>query len=265
VLEEQMNTQIFLEGDTKHIVNPRLLRHLQLVLKLQQPMTPDISTFDESKPVIAEVKVDESIKAKDIILNPSTHADENNLKTDDMVSPIQKRNRLVYEKYEDFSRRTADRYLIPEKKNIANRFVSNTNIARLGIADMEAEDGEVLTSPNLLFDQSDFSLHHADHVQTDVSVPFDFSSSNITRRPSDLVLRKHAVQNSDEEPDITIKSDIIRTGIRNTDAEKEIVAEKNARSLNSVGNIDDITIIADRVYKLLESKLSIEKERRGLR
>jgi hypothetical protein len=130
---------------------------------------------------------------------------------------------------------------------------------------MEAEDGEVLTSPNLLFDQSDFSLHHADHVQTDVSVPFDFSSSNITRRPSDLVLRKHAVQNSDEEPDITIKSDIIRTGIRNTDAEKEIVAEKNARSLNSVGNIDDITIIADRVYKLLESKLSIEKERRGLR
>jgi hypothetical protein len=236
------------------------------LLKLQHATTPDVSSFDEyTNPVVAEARVDENTKAKDIILHSSTHTNEDVLKTDTMVARVQKRNRLVYEKHEDFRRRTADRYLMPEKKNIANRLVSNTHIARLGIEDMEAEDGEVMTSPDLLSEQDGISLHHADHVQTDVSVPFDFTSSNIARRASDLVLRKDSLQKSDEEPENSVKSDTITTGISKTDAEKEAVAEKNVKSLNSVENIDDITIIADRVYKLLESKISIEKERRGLR
>ncbi|WMW25089.1 hypothetical protein RE474_13555 [Methanolobus sediminis] len=236
------------------------------LLKLQHLKTPDISSFDEyTKQVLAGVKVDENTKAKDIILHSSTHADEAVLKIDTLVARVQKRNELVYEKYENFSRRTEERYLMTEKKNIANRSVSNKHIARLRIADMEAEDGEVPTSPNLLSNQGDLSLHHARNAQTDINVPFDLSSSNISRIPSDLVLRKSAVQNSDEEPDNKVKSDAITTGIDKTDSEKAAVVEKNVKSLNSVENIDNITIIADRVYKLLESKLSIEKERRGLR
>jgi hypothetical protein len=236
------------------------------LLKLQHHTTPDISPFDEFKTVSAETRVGNNTKAKDIILHSSTHADENILKTDTMMAHVQKRNRLVYEKHENLSRRTADRYLMPEKKNIANRFVSNTYIARLRMVDMEAEGAENSTRLNQLSKQDGISLQHVKNAQKDVSVPFDLSSSNIARRASDLVLRKDALQKSNEELDNPVKSDTITTGInKTTNVEKDAVDEKNVKPRNSVENIGDITIIADRVYKLLESKISIEKERRGLR
>lgn len=221
---------------------------------------------DEStNPVVADISgvgVNENTKGRDIILHPLTHTEEKIPKMDAMMAHIQNRNKLIYEKHEDFIKRTADRYLVTEKNNIANKLISNTHIGRSRIANVEAEDGEVTEIPKLLFDQDGIFLQHAGNVQIGMSGPSNFPSNNIIRRPSDLVVRNLAVHSAEKGFENTSNTDIIKTEKTKINAKKEDIIGTNVQVRDS---IEDIDIIADRVYKRIETKISIEKERRGLR
>lgn len=242
--------------------------------ELQHLKMPDFPLFDEyTNQVVADISgvgVSENTKARDIIGHLFTHTEEKIPKIYAMMAHIQKRNKLVYEKHEGFSKRTADRYLVTEKTNIANKLISNTHITRSRMANMEAEAGEVTEIPKeiphkipkLLFDQDGIFLQHAGNVQTGMSGPSNFSSNNIIRRPSDLVLRNLAVHSAEKGFENTGNPDIIKTERTKINAEKEDIIGTNVQVRDS---IEDIDIIADRVYKRLETRISIEKERRGLR
>ena len=242
---------------------------------------PDILLFDEyTNPVVADISgvdVSENTKASDIILHPLTHADGNDPKTNTMMAHIQKRNKLAYEKHEGFSKRTADRYLVTEKNNIANKLISNTNIARSRMTNTRAGAGEVTVIPKdipskeipkLLFDQDGIFLQHAGYAQTGMSEPLNFSSNNIIRKSSDLVLRKSDVHSAEKGFENIEKPDIVKAERNKINAENEYIIGTNTQtrdSIDDIANTANIATIADRVYKILETRISIEKERRGLR
>ncbi len=246
---------------------------------------PDVPLFDEyTNPVIADISgvgVSENRKVRDIIVHPVTHAEEKIPKTDTMMAHIQKRNKLVYEKYDDFSKRTADRYLVTEKNNIANRLISGTHIAgsRMTNAGVEADEVTGFSkgiSPQensqktskLLFDQDGAFLQHAGHAQTGMGGQLNYPSNNISGRSSGLVLRKPAVYSAEKGFENREKPDIVKIERTKINAEKEDIIGTNIRARNSIDDIvtnDNIATIADKVYKLLETRISIEKERRGLR
>ncbi|TFH43246.1 MAG: hypothetical protein E4G94_05130 [ANME-2 cluster archaeon] len=234
--------------------------------ELQHLNMPDIPLFDEyNNPFVADISgvgLSDNTKTRDIIGHPLTHTEENIPKIDAMMAHIQKRNKLVYEKHEDFSKQTTDRYLATEKNNIADKSISNTHIAGSRMAKMGALAGEVTDIPNVSSNQHSIFLQHAGHVQTGMSGGFNLLSNNIVRNPSDLVLRKLAVHNKEKGLENTDKPDIIKTEITKINVEKEDIIGPN---IQAKGSIDDIAIIADRVYKFLETRISIEKERRGLR
>ena len=249
--------------------------------ELQHLKMPVFPLFDEyTNPIVAdipEVGVSENTKARDIILYPLTHMEEKNPKINAIMAHIQKRNKLVYEKYEDFSKRTTDRYLLIEKNNIANKLISNTYIARLRMANMETEAGEVTEIPQkislqetpqeipkLLFDQDGIFLQHVKHAQTGMSAPLNLSSNDIVKRSSGLVLRKSAVHSEKKGFENTGKPDITKTERTKINAEKENIIGTNVQARDSIDDIATIATIADRVYKLLETRIIIEKERRGL-
>jgi len=234
--------------------------------ELQHLNMPDIPLFDEyNNPFVADISgvgLSDNTKTRDIIGHPLTHTEENIPKIDAMMAHIQKRNKLVYEKHEDFSKQTTARYLATEKNNIADKSISNTHIAGSRMAKMGALAGEVTDIPNVSSNQHSIFLQHAGHVQTGMSGGFNLLSNNIVRNPSDLVLRKLAVHNKEKGLENTDKPDIIKTEITKINVEKEDIIGPN---IQAKGSIDDIAIIADRVYKFLETRISIEKERRGLR
>ncbi|NOR48950.1 MAG: hypothetical protein GQ533_13060 [Methanosarcinaceae archaeon] len=237
--------------------------------KSQHQKIPDILLFDE---YTNPVDVSENTKASDIILHPPTPADGDETKTDTMMVHIQKRNKLVYGKHEGFSKRTADRYLVTEKNNITNKLISNTNITRSRMTNMGAEAGEVTVIPKdipkLLFEQDGILLQHAGHAQTGMSEALNFSSNHIVRRSSDLVLRKSDIHSAEKGFENIEKPDIVKTEKTKINAEKEDIIGANIQArdrIDDISNTANIATIADKVYKLLETRISIEKERRGLR
>ena len=260
--------------------------------ELEHLTMPDIPLFDEyTSPGTADIPgvgVSENTKARDIILHPRTHTEEKIPKMDAIMTHIQKRNKLVYEKHEDFGKRTTDRYLVTGKTNIANKLISNTHIARSRMTNMESEAGEVMEIPQeisqqnlsqnipqnipnkipkLLFDQDGIFLQHASHAQTGMSTPLNFSSNDIVRGSSDLVLRKPAVHSAEKGLENTGKPDITKTERTRINAEKKDIIGTNIQARNSIDDIANtatIATIADKVYKVLETRISIEKERRGL-
>ena len=136
---------------------------------------------------------------------------------------------------------------------------------------MEAEADEVMDIPNefslqkvpkLLFDQDSVSLQHARHSQESMIAPSNLPSNNIVRKSSNLVFRKPVVHSVEKDLENTGEPDIIRTERPKINTENENIIGTNIKTR---GSIDDISIIADRVYRLLETRISIEKERRGLR
>lgn len=242
-------------------------------------------TFSEyTNPVIADISgvgISENRKVRDIIVHPVTHAEEKIPKTDTMMAHIQKRNKLVYEKHEDFSKRTADRYLVTEKNNIANRLISGTHIAgsRMTNAGVEADEVTGIPkgispqkipqeTPKLLFDQDGVFLQHTGHAQTGMSGQLNYQSNHIAGRSSGLVLRKSDVHSAEKGFENTEKPDIVKIERTKINAENQDIIGTNIRARDSIDDIvanDNIATIADKVYKLLETRISIEKERRGLR
>ena len=124
--------------------------------------------------------------------------------------------------------------------------------------------------PEVLSHQDGIFFQHAGHAQTGMSGPLNSSSNNIARNSSDpvvrnssdLVFRNLSVHSAREGLENTGKPDIIKTQRTEINVEKEDIIGTN---IPARGSIDDIAIIADRVYKLLETRILIEKERRGLR
>lgn len=259
------------------------------------------SLFDEyTNPTIADIPrvgVSENTKARDFIFHPPTHAQANNPKIGAMMAHIQKRNELVYEKHEGFSTRTVNRYLvtgknkhnkITEKNNIANKLISNTHIARAIIQNVEVEGepevGEVMQVPQVLqvsSNQGGVSLHHVGHVQTSMSgslniqsnIPLNIQSNtqsntqsnNIVRSSSNLVFRNIAVDNTGEGRENIAKPDIIKTESSKINVDKSDIVGTHVQARDRIDDIATISNIADKVYKLLETRISIEKERRGIR
>ena len=231
---------------------------------LQHLKMPDSPLFDKyTNPVVADIPgvgVSENTKAKDVMWHPLIHIEEKIPEIDAIMASVQKRNKLVYEKHAAFHGRTADRYLLTEKNNIANKLISNTHIAGPGI--MNAKAGGTLEIPEVLSHQDSILFQHAGHAQTGMSGPLNVSSNNILRNPSDLVFRNPSIHSAGEGLENTGKPDIIKTQRTEINTEKEDIIGTN---IPARGSIDDMAIIADRVYKLLETRILIEKERRGLR
>ena len=230
---------------------------------LQHLNMPDTPLFDEyTNPVTADVpglEVSDNTKAKDMVWHPLIHIEKKIPEIDAIMASVQKRNKLVYEKHAAFHGRTANRYLLTEKNHIANKLISNTHIAGPGI--MNAEAGGTPEIPGVLSHQDSILFQHAGHAQTGVSGPLNVSSNIIVRNPSGLVFRNPIVHNAGEGLENTGKPDIIKTQRTEINAENEDIIRTN---IPARGSIDDIAIIAERVYKLLETRISIEKERRGL-
>ena len=239
---------------------------------LKMPDAPRSDKYTDNVDAgISGAGVSENSKVRGIILHPLTQAEEKNPEVDTVMTHIQKRNKQVYEKHDFFHRRTTDRHLVTEKNNIANKLISNTHIARSRMTKMEAEADEVMDIPNefslqkvpkLLFDQDSVSLQHARHSQESMIAPSNLPSNNIVRKSSNLVFRKPVVHSVEKDLENTGEPDIIRTERPKINTENENIIGTNIKTR---GSIDDISIIADRVYRLLETRISIEKERRGLR
>ena len=234
-----------------------------LVPGLQHLKMPDPPLFDKyTNPVVADIPgvgVSENTKAKDVMWHPLIHIEEKIPEIDAIMASVQKRNKLVYEKHAAFHRRTANRYLLTEKNNIAGKLISNTHIAIPGI--MNPKAGGTYKIPEVLSHQDNILFQHAGHAQTGMSGPLNVSSNNIVRNPSDLVFRNPSVHSAGEDLENTGKPDIIKTQRTEIKTENEDII---GTFVPARGSIDDIAIIAERVYKLLETRISIEKERRGL-
>lgn len=230
---------------------------------LQHLKMPGPPLFDKyTNPVVADIPgvgVSENTKAKDVMWHPLIQIEEKIPKIDAIMVHIQKRNKLVYEKHDGFHKRTADQYSLTGKNNITSKLISNTHIARPGI--MNAKAGGTYKIPGVLSHQDSILFQHAGHAQTGMSGPLKVSSNNIARNPSDLVFRNPSIHSAQEDLENTGKPDIIKTQRTEIKTEKEDII---GTIVPARGSIDNIAIIAERVYKLLETKISIEKERRGL-
>ncbi|MFV1950662.1 MAG: hypothetical protein ACC630_01700 [Nitrospinota bacterium] len=82
---------------------------------------------------------------------------------------------------------------------------------------------------------------------------------NLLSRRSDLILRKHVAQNADifsenKETFSTKREDTISTKI----------IDNSIRGSSKEGPTHEINLIADKVYKIIEKKIVIERDRRGL-
>ncbi|MBN2487703.1 MAG: hypothetical protein JXA98_01595 [Methanosarcinaceae archaeon] len=98
--------------------------------------------------------------------------------------------------------------------------------------------------------QKDTSLEHMDTITNN-------SRKNISRKNSDLVLKKPFIIDEKNAPENINKI------YREKNVEPEIVKNVSRRNV-SERSTEEISIIADRVYKILETRIIIEKERRGL-
>ncbi|HJH31157.1 MAG TPA: hypothetical protein C5S50_02980 [Methanosarcinaceae archaeon] len=207
-------------------------------------------------PDLPGVGVSKSTKTRDVMGYPLTHINEKNPKIDAIMAHIQKRNKLVYEKHDAFLKRTAGRYLLAEKINIANKLILNMHIVRSRVTNQET--GGI---PELLSHKNGVFLQYAGDAREGMIEPLKGPPNSIARKSYDLVLRKPAVHSAVVIPENTGKPDTIKTERTKIDTEKENIIGTNITARDSIG---DVSIIADRVYKLLETRISIEKERRGL-
>ena len=106
-----------------------------------------------------------------------------------------------------------------------------------------------------VFPQRGIDFQHAKIGRDSIFSDRNDPGIDITKRISDLVLRK-----PDMVDVFNIKSEIDRSY-----RDKEfspVMAEKPAKRV--IPKNDEMNRIADRVYKILETRLLVEKERRGL-
>lgn len=195
----------------------------ELFSGLQHLKMPDPPLFNgHTNPVttdIPEVEVSENTKARDVMMHPFIHIKENIPKIDAIITHIQKRNKLVYEKHNAFHKRTADRYLLIKKNNIAGKLILNTYIARTGKPNVE-NDG-ISEIPEVLSHRDNILFQHAINAKTGMSGPLNVSSNNIVRNPFDLVFRNPSVHRAEEGLENTGKPDFIKTQRIEINAEKK--------------------------------------------
>ncbi|MGP8323112.1 MAG: hypothetical protein ACT6FG_03870 [Methanosarcinaceae archaeon] len=214
--------------------------------------------MDTFRPVLAKTSQEKAQfqNSVDVMGYPPTHINENIPEIDAIMVHIQKRNKLVYEKHDAFLKRAAGCYLLAGKNNIANKLILNRHIVRSRVTNRET--GEI---PELLSHKNDVLLQYAGDSREGMVEPLKGLPNSITRKSYDLVLRKPAVHSAGVVPENTGKPDTIKIERTIIDTEKENIIGTN---ITSRDRIDNVSIIADRVYKLLETRISIEKERRGL-
>jgi hypothetical protein len=115
---------------------------------------------------------------------------------------------------------------------------------------------EQVTFPDNIIPAAKPDLHFAGNPgKAEKPIRIEDTIGNIVRKHTDLILRKTS---SDNITNSIKKQDVMR--ITNEEARGRIIN----KSISPERKPGDMNIIADTVYKLIEKRLLIEKEKRGL-
>ncbi|NOR16997.1 hypothetical protein GQ543_04725 [candidate division WOR-3 bacterium] len=132
---------------------------------------------------------------------------------------------------------------------------SSTSLFNKRNANVHIKESNIDMPLETVFPQIGIDFQHAKIGRDSIFSDWNDPGIDITKRISDLVLRK-----PDMVDVFNIKSEIDRS-YRDKEL-SSVMAEKPAKRV--IPKNDEMNRIADRVYKILETRLLVEKERRGL-
>ena len=210
-------------------------------------------TQDDKFPTLEHVPLMEEKKipsVKGILERINPPGDQRILGIDTSSPAIQMRNIFSNEKNGAFYDQISKKYLRMQSEE-----TSSTSLLNKQNANIHIKESNIDIPLEIVFPQRGIDFQHAKIGRDSIFSDRNDPGIDITKRISDLVLRK-----PDMVDVFNIKSDIDRS-YRNKEF-SPIMAEKPAKRV--IPKNDEMNRIADRVYKILETRLLVEKERRGL-
>lgn len=163
---------------------------------------------------------------------------------------IQMRNIFSNEKHSAFYDQISKKYLRMQSEE-----TSSTSLLNKQNVNVQIKESNIDMPFETVFPQRGIDFQHAKIGRDSIFSDRNDPGIDITKRISDLVLRKPDMVDA-----FNIKSEIDRSY-----RDKEfspVMAEKPVKRV--IPKNDEMNRIADRVYKILETRLLVEKERRGL-